>query len=73
GYIWLGESLGGFRRGGYKAHAETGEFKEGIRRLEKLASERRVAFMCAEASEERCHRKYIARELEKRGWEILRI
>jgi len=73
GYIWLGESLGGFRKGGYEAHTETGEFREGIEKLESLALANRVSFMCAEAFEGRCHRKHIARELEKRGWQVVRI
>lgn len=73
GYIWLGESLGGFRKGGYEAHTKTAEFKEGIDRLEELAAASRVAFMCAEGPEARCHRRYIARELEARGWEVRRI
>ena len=73
GYTWLGEALGGFRKGGYEAHTETGEFKEGIEKLESLALANRVSFMCAEAFEGRCHRKHIARELEKRGWQVVRI
>lgn len=72
-YIWLGEKLGGFRKGGYEAHTETEEFREGIVKLEELATERRVAFMCAEAFEGCCHRKHIAREMEARGWEVARI
>jgi uncharacterized protein (DUF488 family) len=73
GYIWLGESLGGFRRGGYEAYAKTDEFMAGIEKLESLASASRTAFMCAEAFEGRCHRKHIARELEARGWRVIRI
>ncbi len=73
GYTWLGEALGGFRKGGYEKHIQTEEFKRGIERLEELALASCVAFMCAEAFEGNCHRKHIARELEKRGWEVVRI
>lgn len=73
GYAWLGEGLGGFRKGGYEAYMETGEFREGIAKLETMAATQPVAFMCAEASEARCHRKYIARNLEKVGWKVVRI
>ncbi|MEO0179761.1 MAG: DUF488 domain-containing protein [candidate division WOR-3 bacterium] len=72
-YIWLGESLGGFRKGGYEKYAKTEEFEKGLKDLENLAEEHRVAFMCAEAFEGKCHRKHIARELEARGWEVIRI
>lgn len=73
GYAWLGKALGGFRKGGYEAHTETEGFRAGIVRLEELAAAQRVVFMCAETFEARCHRKYIAQELEKRGWKVARI
>ena len=38
----------------------TEEFAAGIERLERLASERLTAVMCAEADWRRCHRQLIA-------------
>ena len=32
-YTWLGKELGGYRRGGYKAHMKIKLFKDGIRKL----------------------------------------
>jgi hypothetical protein len=42
-------------------------------RLERIARERKMAFICAERLPWRCHRRFIARELEKRGWQVIHI
>lgn len=72
-YLWLGEALGGFRTGGYEAYTETDAFARGLDRLEGLATERATAFLCAERDPARCHRRYIARALERRGWAVVHI
>lgn len=69
-YVPLGDDLGGFRRGGYERHAGTAAFERGLEALEDIAHERPTAFLCAETVPERCHRLVIARELERRGWEV---
>lgn len=66
-YVWLGEELGGFVDGGYEAYMRTGAFERGIARVEELAASARVAFMCAEASPAKCHRRFVARALASRG------
>lgn len=66
-YLWLGETLGGFRKGGYEAWMETEEFARGIAELEDVAAERTAAFMCAEAVPWKCHRRFVARALARRG------
>src|ERR671925_256074 len=35
-YEWMGETLGGFRSGGYESYMETPQFAEGIERLKTL-------------------------------------
>ena len=65
---WRNES---FR--GYADYMETAEFKKGIERLIKEASERNVAIMCAEAVWWRCHRGLISDYLKVRGWKVLHI
>jgi uncharacterized protein (DUF488 family) len=87
-YEWLGEELGGRRRprrdspndawrvGAFRAyadHMETDEFARGLERLERIAGERRVAFMCAEADWRRCHRRLIADALAARSWSVVHI
>ena len=72
-YIYLGEKLGGYRPGGYEAYMKTVEFKEGLRDLEKVADEKVSAFFCAEKLFWRCHRRFIAEALTKRGWEVYHI
>jgi len=57
----------------YADHMETGEFKNGIEDLLKLASSNRVAIMCAEALWWRCHRSLIADYLKANGVEVIHI
>ena len=70
-YVWLGDRLGGFRRGGYEAHTRTGDFRQGLEELEELARHRPTAFFCAERQPSRCHRRFIARALRERGWDVV--
>ncbi len=72
-YIWLGKELGGFRKGGYEQWMKTKEFASGIKELEQRASQKRTAFMCAEALYTRCHRRYIVEFLKRRDWKVLHI
>lgn len=72
-YVWLGENLGGYRAGGYEAYMKTREFEEGIRELEMLATGKPSAFFCAEKLFWRCHRRFIADAMIKRGWDVYHI
>ncbi len=72
GYIHLRE-LGGYRRGGYKAYMKTADFKEGLKTLMQLARERPTTVMCVESSPSACHRRFIAKRLRRRGWEVVHI
>lgn len=72
-YAWLGERLGGYRKGGYEEHMRTAAFEEGLVELEGMASQVPSVVVCAEALPWRCHRRYIARALEERGWEVVHI
>ena len=73
GYLSMGEELGGYRKGGYRAYTGTAEFQAGLDRLEAIAGERTAAILCAERLPWRCHRRFIARELEGRGWQVRHI
>jgi len=72
-YIYLGEELGGYRRGGYPAFTAAPEFQAGLVRLEQIAREKKTAFICAERLPWRCHRRFIAMELERKGWQVIHI
>jgi uncharacterized protein (DUF488 family) len=72
-YHWLGETLGGYRKGGYKAHMGTPDFAAGLRELEDLASRAATAIVCAELLPWRCHRRFISAALEDRGWEVVHV
>jgi uncharacterized protein (DUF488 family) len=72
-YHFLGEELGGFRKGGYIAYILTDDFIKGIDLLESLALQKTSVIICAERFPWKCHRKWIARELRRRGWEVEHI
>jgi uncharacterized protein (DUF488 family) len=69
-YHFLGKELGGFRKGGYTAYIITDAFREGIDLLENIALAKNAVIVCAERFPWKCHRRWIARELHQRGWEI---
>lgn len=72
-YVWFGRELGGLRKGGYEAYASTEDFSLGVDALEALAREKKTAVVCAERFPWKCHRRWIARELSRRGWLVEHI
>ena len=72
-YVWLGKELGGYRRGGYRAHMKTKLFKEGIKRLLEIAALKKTCIMCMEPNPKYCHRRYISAYLERKGVEVHHI
>jgi uncharacterized protein (DUF488 family) len=58
---------------GYADYMQTPEFEEAADELLRLAAERRVAVMCAEAVPWRCHRSLIADAVTARGGEVRHI
>ena len=72
-YHFLGKELGGFRKGGYIAYTLTEDFMQGIQTLESVAGDRMSVIVCAERFPWKCHRKWISRELHKRGWSVEHI
>lgn len=72
-YVWLGDDLGGFRKGGYIEYIQTKSFKEGLNRLLTIAKSGRTAIMCAEIVWFRCHRRWIAEQLVMAEHEVIHI
>ena len=83
-YFYLGKEIGGrpenpalYSQNGkvdYALVAQSSSYLAGIERLLALASDRRVAFMCAEADYKSCHRYWlITRTLTQRGIEVRHI
>ncbi|MGB9675782.1 MAG: DUF488 family protein [Candidatus Bathyarchaeales archaeon] len=72
-YVWLGKELGGYRKGGYRAHIRTKMFKEGISKLLETASRKRTCIMCMEPNPKYCHRRFISAYLEKKGVKVFHI
>jgi uncharacterized protein (DUF488 family) len=67
-YHFLGKELGGFRKGGYAAYVTTEEFSDGVSMIESLAEDAVSVIICSEKFPWKCHRKWISRELQHRGW-----
>ena len=72
-HVGLGKELGGARVEGYRAYAETDTFKGGLQELMDLARKRRTLVFCREAFYFRCHRKYLADELMRHGWNVTHV
>ncbi|MGB9683391.1 MAG: DUF488 family protein [Candidatus Bathyarchaeales archaeon] len=72
-YVWLGKELGGYRKGGYKRHMRTNLFKEGIKKLLEIVSQKRTCIMCLEPNPKYCHRRFIAAHLERKGVKVVHI
>lgn len=73
GYVWMGEKLGGYRKGGFERYMKSREFKEGVEELLKLARERKTCILCLEENPRRCHRRFISNSLEHLGVRISHI
>jgi uncharacterized protein (DUF488 family) len=58
---------------GYADYMESPDFKEGIKELEKIALQKRTAFMCSEAVWWRCHRSMVSDYLKANGWKVMHI
>ena len=67
----MGWRLAAFR--GYADYMETPGFLQAIKKLEKLASKKRVAYMCSEAVWWRCHRSLVSDYLKLKGWKVMHI
>jgi uncharacterized protein (DUF488 family) len=72
-YVGLGRQLGGARSEGYREHLDTDVFRDGLGELMELARRKRTAVFCREALYFRCHRKYIADELVREGWNVVHV
>ncbi len=73
-YIWMGEELGGYRRGGYEAHVKSEGFRKGVQHLLTLAAKQRTCLLCLEVSPRGCHRRFVATYLNREcGVKVLHI
>jgi uncharacterized protein (DUF488 family) len=63
----------GWKNASFKNYADytlTAPYRQGLDRLQALASERRTVLMCGEPMPWRCHRILIATSLVVRGWTV---
>jgi len=54
----------------YADHMQTSDYRKGVEELITIASEERIAFICAEKDPMECHRSMIADDLVSRGWSV---
>lgn len=72
-YHYLGNELGGYRRGGYEKYRFTSSYVEGVSKLEEIGNTLVGAFVCAERLPWKCHRRWIGDSLMRKGWEVIHI
>lgn len=72
-YVWMGDTLGGYREGGYQEYMHTESFKKGLDELTKIASRKRACIMCLESKPSACHRRFISEKLLDLGFNVLHI
>ena len=72
-YFFLGNELGGYRRGGYQAYMKTGQFREGIEKIIEISEQNRTCIMCMEPNPKYCHRRFISAYLEGKNIEAVHI
>lgn len=57
----------------YADYTLTDDFKDGIRNLERVAKDEKVAYCCSERHPSRCHRLLISNWLAAKGWDVYHI
>ncbi len=73
-YEYLGDLLGGYRKGGYVAYMKTREFEKGVGKLLRIMKKGRTAVMCSEKVPWKCHRWFLSSYLlEKKGVKVVHI
>nr|HDO81511.1 DUF488 domain-containing protein [Candidatus Bathyarchaeota archaeon] len=71
-YVHL-EGLGGYRSGGYRKHMKSEVFREAFKELLKLVKGNKVAIFCSEKLFFKCHRRFIADELTRKGVKVIHV
>ena len=76
-YIWMGESLGGYRKGGYQEYTKTDKFINATEKLIEFATKNifrdKTAIMCTEKLWFKCHRRFIVKKLCEIGHKVFHI
>jgi len=72
-YVYLGDELGGYRKGGYEAYLLDEGFARGLKKLEEIALRESTVFVCAERLPWRCHRRFIGNALRNKRWDVIHI
>ena len=72
-YHWLGDLLGGFRKGGYVRYMSTEEFAKGVDKLLDIVKTGRTVLVCRERLWFRCHRRFLSDYLVKMGYKVVHI
>lgn len=57
----------------YADYMDSNTFRSGIQDLEKIALQKRTAYMCSEAVWWKCHRSMVSDYLKLKGWEVIHI
>ncbi len=69
-YLFFGDKLGGRPPEGIDAFIKSDRFKENVSNLLIKIKDINAAIMCSEADQEKCHRRFIVREIVSRGLNV---
>ncbi len=72
-YVDLGARLDTNVYPNYMSYMQSEAFKTAIEQLQAQANHQKVAYMCAEANWQQCHRVHVSTYLQKLGWQVLHI
>lgn len=72
-YVYLGDSLGGYRKEGYQNYMNSGSFDQAMQRLLEIASKGPTVMICAERLPWRCHRRWVAQSAAEKGFDVIHI
>lgn len=67
------KKLGGYRPRGYESYTKTKEFKKTLKELIEISKSKNTLIICAERLPWKCHRSFITKILEKKGFQIIHI
>ena len=67
------EELGGYREKGYENYLKSKIARQALKNLLNLAKNKIAVIICAEKFPWRCHRFYLTKEIEKKGWQVIHL
>ncbi|MBN2603554.1 MAG: DUF488 domain-containing protein [Candidatus Thermoplasmatota archaeon] len=72
-YTYCGEHMGGRQNSEFKDFTNSIEYKNSIKKVERIISKGISAIMCSESDFTKCHRRYICSTLIEDGYNVIQV